>query len=137
MTSRTYETTALAKAEIAPDRAAAAAGKAVAGGGAPGAAFGTTGDPGAQAAALTQATGGNLARAGSALLQLQRGYGNHYVQRVVEQARQQSRFDPKSAQADAHPVVATPNRTGMPDQLKAGIESLSGMDLSDVRVHVN
>jgi hypothetical protein len=27
------------------------------------------------------------------------------------------------------------NRTGMPDQLKAGLERLSGMDLSDVRVH--
>jgi len=30
-----------------------------------------------------------------------------------------------------------PNRTGMPDQLKAGIESLSGMDMSGVRVHAN
>jgi hypothetical protein len=30
-----------------------------------------------------------------------------------------------------------PNRTGMPDQLKAGIESLSGVDISDVRVHAN
>ena len=30
-----------------------------------------------------------------------------------------------------------PNRTGMPDGLKAGIESLSGLDMSDVRVHVN
>ena len=29
------------------------------------------------------------------------------------------------------------NSTGMPDQLKAGVESLSGMDLSDVRVHYN
>ena len=39
----------------------------------------------------------------------------------------------------AEPVRATPrpNRTGMPDRLKAGIESLSGMDLSDVRVHPN
>lgn len=31
--------------------------------------------------------------------------------------------------------TADPNRTGMPDDLKTGIESLSGMDLSDVRVH--
>lgn len=30
-----------------------------------------------------------------------------------------------------------PNRTGMPDALKSGVESLSGMDLSDVRVHRN
>ena len=29
------------------------------------------------------------------------------------------------------------NKTGMPDSLKAGIESLSGMDLSNVKVHYN
>lgn len=29
------------------------------------------------------------------------------------------------------------NLTGMPDGLKAGVESLSGMDMSDVRVHYN
>ena len=32
---------------------------------------------------------------------------------------------------------AATNLTGMPDQLKTGIESLSGMDMSDVRVHNN
>lgn len=37
----------------------------------------------------------------------------------------------------AEPVEAPPNLTGMPTQLKAGIESLSGMDMSDVRVHRN
>ena len=31
--------------------------------------------------------------------------------------------------------TATPNQTGMPDNLKDGIESLAGMDMSDVRVH--
>ncbi len=30
-----------------------------------------------------------------------------------------------------------PNNTGMPDNLKAGVESLSGMDMSGVRVHRN
>lgn len=29
------------------------------------------------------------------------------------------------------------NKTGMPDQLKSGIENLSGMDMSDVKVHYN
>ncbi len=29
------------------------------------------------------------------------------------------------------------NNTGMPDQIKTGVESLSGMDMSDVRVHYN
>lgn len=32
---------------------------------------------------------------------------------------------------------ADPNRTGMPDELKSGVESLSGVDMSDVRVHAN
>ena len=32
---------------------------------------------------------------------------------------------------------AVENRTGMPDALKSGIEAMSGMDLSDVRVHTN
>ena len=29
------------------------------------------------------------------------------------------------------------NKTGMPDNLKAGVEKLSGLDMSDVRVHYN
>ncbi len=33
--------------------------------------------------------------------------------------------------------VAPPNRTGLPDTLKTGIESLSGLSLNDVRVHYN
>lgn len=35
------------------------------------------------------------------------------------------------------PAGASPNHTGLPDQLKAGLEALSGMDLSSVRVHRN
>ncbi|TNC99949.1 MAG: hypothetical protein FD123_4415, partial [Bacteroidetes bacterium] len=33
--------------------------------------------------------------------------------------------------------AAPKNETGMPDNLKSGLESLSGFDLSDVRVHYN
>jgi hypothetical protein len=33
--------------------------------------------------------------------------------------------------------ASSPNKTGMPENLKNGIESLSGMDVSDVRVHYN
>jgi len=33
--------------------------------------------------------------------------------------------------------IQSGNKTGLPDQLKAGIESLSGMDMSDVHVHKN
>jgi hypothetical protein len=34
-------------------------------------------------------------------------------------------------------LVSTPNQTGMPDTLKTGLEGMSGIDLSDVRVHYN
>lgn len=34
-------------------------------------------------------------------------------------------------------VQKKPNKTGMPDNLKSGIENLSGHDMSDVRVHYN
>ncbi len=33
--------------------------------------------------------------------------------------------------------ASVPNQTGMPDNLRNGIESLAGMDVSDVRVHYN
>ena len=39
--------------------------------------------------------------------------------------------------AEAPEPVAKPNNTGLPDQLKAGIESLSGMSMDHVRVHYN
>lgn len=40
-------------------------------------------------------------------------------------------------QADAPACAPCANKTGMPDQLKAGVESLSGMSLDNVRVHYN
>lgn len=33
--------------------------------------------------------------------------------------------------------MSQPNKTGLPDQLKSGIESLSGMSMDDVKVHYN
>ncbi len=35
------------------------------------------------------------------------------------------------------PVQRRPNRTGLPDGLKSGVENLSGLSLDDVRVHYN
>ncbi|BAU12725.1 hypothetical protein LEP3755_32560 [Leptolyngbya sp. NIES-3755] len=63
-------------------------------------------------------------------------------------ATQQSGTEVKPAQGSSfdHDFSQTPvaevtkarrNETGMPDRLKSGLESLSGMDLSDVRVHYN
>ncbi|RUL68508.1 DUF4157 domain-containing protein [Dyella choica] len=49
----------------------------------------------------------------------------------------QARAAPVAQQAPAVDPGAMANETGMPHQLKAGIEALSGMDMSDVRVHRN
>ena len=46
----------------------------------------------------------------------------------------------RAASVSDSPVATAlprPNSTGLPDKLKGGIESLSGFDMSDVRVHFN
>ncbi|MDO1529998.1 DUF4157 domain-containing protein [Fulvimonas sp. R45] len=55
--------------------------------------------------------------------------------RAADKVESAGSSTPTIASAEALP--ATINATGMPHQLKAGIEALSGMDLSDVRVHRN
>lgn len=59
------------------------------------------------------------------------------VQRQLdEEVPLQGKFEPGAVnqrQADAAPA----NNTGMPDQLKSGIESLSGYAMDDVKVHYN
>src|SRR5690349_12483635 len=41
------------------------------------------------------------------------------------------------AAAGSRGLAFTPNRTGLPDELKSGIENLSGLSLDDVLVHYN
>jgi Domain of unknown function (DUF4157) len=49
-----------------------------------------------------------------------------------------SRFDRNLTNIPAHaPGQPQPNRTGLPDRLKTGIETLSGIAMDDVRVHYN
>ena len=48
----------------------------------------------------------------------------------------QMKFAGSLAVAQLEEAPAT-NRTGLPDQLKAGVESLSGLSLDDVKVHYN
>lgn len=62
----------------------------------------------------------------------------------LDSQRTQSRNDPvqrihlNSSSEGAKSTSTKPeNKTGMPSQLKSGIESLSGVDVSDVRVHYN
>lgn len=60
-----------------------------------------------------------VAQRQAAAMSLQRARGNRFVQGMAVQAKRE------------------PNRTGMPDNLKAGIEALSGIDMSEVRVYAN
>lgn len=43
--------------------------------------------------------------------------------------------DEEELQGKFEPALRPENRTGLPDNLKSGIENLSGMDMSDVHVH--
>ncbi len=58
------------------------------------------------------------------------------AQRQVAEAINNSPRMVAQQQAAAQ-LQAQPNRTGLPDKLKAGVESLSGHSLDDVRVHYN
>ena len=70
------------------------------------AAPGRIADPQAQARTLAWASGGRLAGAGVALLQLQRCYGNRYVQQLISAARQAT--DPPAAPAPQAKLVVGP-----------------------------
>jgi hypothetical protein len=64
-------------------------------------------------------------------------------EKLEEEKPLQGKFENES-EREACPSCSTPliqkqeeNRTGMPDNLKAGVESLSRINMSDVRVHYN
>lgn len=59
-------------------------------------------------------------------MQLQKTMGNQAAAQLL-----------KSREQPDQPIQKKNNRTGMPDPLKSGLENISGMDLSDVRVHYN
>lgn len=64
------------------------------------------------------------------VLQLQRTAGNRATSRLLQNGLQ------RQVDGESRPATQKEeNRTGLPDGLKAGVEALSGMDMSDVRVH--
>lgn len=75
------------------------------------------------------------------LLQRQAADGGDWSAQLDHSPRQaaQRRLieDHFGAAAQRAEMPTAPNLTGMPDTLKTGLESMSGMDLSDVRVHTN
>ena len=59
------------------------------------------------------------------------------VQRVEEEEPLQKKAVANSPAQLEQQSSAKPNNTGLPDNLKTGIESLSGMSMDSVRVHYN
>ena len=55
---------------------------------------------------------------------------------IIPAQETQTSGTPVQRQEDQAPV-AKPNNTGLPDQLKTGIENLSGYSMDDVKVHYN
>ena len=65
---------------------------------------------------------------------------NNPLQRGVDDSAAMRRQRASIDKSFGHPLqreqeAAAPNQTGMPDNLKQGIESLSGLDMSGLRVH--
>ncbi|MFJ3047557.1 DUF4157 domain-containing protein [Herbaspirillum chlorophenolicum] len=56
---------------------------------------------------------------------------------IAEDKSQQGNFLPSAPTQLAKQEVLHPNNTGLPDNLKSGIENLSGMGMDHVRVHYN
>ena len=61
--------------------------------------------------------------------------GFPYVRPPILQAQRPSLIDGERVQRQ--PNDGNENKTGLPDHLKAGIETLSGLSMDDVRVHYN
>lgn len=59
------------------------------------------------------------------------------AQQVAFSDNRESTAQLKTLQARINPVQAAPNKTGLPDNLKNGMENLSGISLDHVKVHYN
>lgn len=74
----------------------------------------------------------------SALAQRELNESIAHSARVVAQRAQIAMMRGQTAQRkDDGAAVPSPNRTGLPETLKAGVESLSGLSMDHVRVHYN
>ncbi|UCC99680.1 MAG: DUF4157 domain-containing protein [Phycisphaerales bacterium] len=79
---------------------------------------------------VRRAIAGSAALSGSDVMQLQSLIGNRAVTRLL------ARRKPAHNTAGGNDAARSPaGATGLPDNLKAGIENLSGMPMDDVRAH--
>lgn len=67
-------------------------------------------------------------------------HGLEHLQGLADASSSVSRITVMQSKADqsaSKQVPHQPNRTGMPDSLKSGVEQMSGLSMEDVRVHYN
>ena len=72
--------------------------------------------------------------------EMSQGMTNNKTPSILDSSSQSESLQRKADMANSAAQRAEaprPNNTGMPDNLKAGIESLSGFSMDDVRVHYN
>ena len=67
--------------------------------------------------------------------QMQQQFGNSHISQVVQMAR--GRSGQRAKVESAEPEGVNKNQTGLPNNLKTGIENLSGYSMEDVKVHYN
>lgn len=82
----------------------------------------------------------NQQRSSGRVLQDNRAAFKQTTQLKIEDEDEAKALQKKSASAapvQREEQVAKPNNTGLPDNLKSGIENLSGMSMDNVRVHYN
>ncbi|WP_220495622.1 eCIS core domain-containing protein [Oceanospirillum sediminis] len=78
-----------------------------------------------------QRVGGGVSSGGG--VSAESGESSGLLQRIL----QLKQYPTAAAQLQTDLLQRQPNKTGLPDNLKSGMESLSGMSLDHVRVHYN
>ena len=71
---------------------------------------------------------------------LQKTYGNQYVQRLIKSQNNYEKTNETPLQTkkeNTNNTIEPKNETALPDGLKENVEKLSGLSLDDVRVHYN
>lgn len=89
----------------------------------------------AHAATLNRATASKPSRAGRSLLQLQRMYGNRYVQNVLSLSRKAGHKAQAGAEVEQEIQAARGGGKSLDSGARSQMESAFGTDLSSVRVH--
>ena len=92
---------------------------------------------GAHASTLNHATASRPTRGAQSLLQLQRQYGNRYVQRVLALARKADGEAEAAPEVEASIQQARGSGQALDSRVRAQMESAFGADFGGVRVHTD